>query len=218
METVLLGDAGAPNDDASYTGEVSDSPVSVDYVRTKIREFQAVMNALHESYESGLWTWNETGQTDSTLDNLLRDYESNSAQIKALAETLNVGAEAANAVGLRMPVLSIPQTLGVAPMAIVFPAAVVAAIAAVASWVSYARGYSAAMTDAIRVVRTNLGDTEQARAIEQQLTRASEAQRKINLPDLSQISGTVKLISIAALAFLGWKVWSEIADHAAGGT
>lgn len=218
METILLGDAGAPNDDTSYTGEVSDSPVSADYVRAKIREFQSIMNALDLSYNAGLQTWHETGQTDAELDRLLREYESNSGQIKALAETLNIGAEAANAIGLRMPALSIPQTLGVAPLAIIMPAAVVAAIAAVSGWLSYSVGYSAAMTDAIRVVRGELGNTEQAARIEAELRKAEAAQRAINMPGLSQISGAVKLVSIAALAFLGWRVWSEIADHAAGGT
>lgn len=212
-EVVTLGDAGTSNDDTSYTGEVSDSPVSTDYVRNKIREFQSVLNALDQSYQAGLATWHADGQQDAELDRLLRDYESQSPAMKATAEALNLGAELSNAVGVRMPQLSIPQTLGVGPLGLLLPAGVVAALAAVAGWVTYSIGYSAAMTQAISVVRGKLGDTEQAREIERELQRARDAQTRVNLPDLSQIAGGVKLAAIAALAFLAWRAFGDVIDR-----
>lgn len=215
--TVVLGDAGTGNTDDTYTGEVSPSPVSFDYVRGKIREFQTVLNALDASYNAGLYTWNLDDQSDARLDDLLRDYESNSTQIKATAEALNMGADLVNAAGGRLPVLSIPQTLGLGPMAgIVVPAAVVTALAAVAGWVSYSVGYASAMSEAIDAVRAKLGDHPRAGEVVAQLEKARAAQVAITTPGISQIAGGVKLLSVAALAFMLWKVLSGVADRAAG--
>lgn len=216
MNALTLSDARTGNTDDSYTGEVSDSPVSADYVRNKIREFQAVLNALDESYQAGLAAWHADGQSDAELDRLLRDYESQSVGMKATAEALNLGAELSNAVGVRMPVLSIPQTLGLAPAGLLLPAAVVAALAAVAGWVTYSIGYSAAMTEAIAVVHGRLGNTEAAREIERQLQRAKDAQTRINLPDLSQIAGGVKLLAVVALGFLAWRAFGGMIDRQQG--
>lgn len=212
-DVVTLGDAGASNDDESYSGEVSDSPVSTDYVRTKIREFQSVLNALDQSYQAGLATWHMDGQQDAELDRLLRDYESQSPAMKATAEALNLGAELSNAAGLRMPVLSIPQTLGIGPMGLLLPAGVVAALAAVAGWVTYSIGYSAAMSDAIAIVEKRLGGTPEGQAVAAELRRAKDAQTRVNLPDLSQIAGGVKLAAIAALAFLAWRAFGDVLDR-----
>lgn len=220
-DVITLGDAGAPNDDESYTGEVSDSPVSTDYVRTKIREFQTILNALDQSYTAGLAAWHADGQQDAELDRLLRDYESQSPSMKATAEALNLGAELANAVGVRMPALSVPPTLGIGPAALMFPAVVVGGIATVAGWALYSKGYSAAMTQAIenniRVIRARMGNTAEAdsliAALNDNLEKARDAQFKVNLPDLSQIAGGVKLAAIAALAFLAWRAFGDVLDR-----
>ena len=48
---------------------------------------------------------------------------------------------------------------------------------------------------------------------ERELQRAKDAQTRINLPDLSQIAGGVKLAAIAALAFLAWRAFGDVVDR-----
>jgi hypothetical protein len=51
---VSLGEVACPHDDASYTGEVSNSTFSMDYVRSRVREYQTVLDALDRGYRAAL--------------------------------------------------------------------------------------------------------------------------------------------------------------------
>lgn len=206
----MLGDAGAPNDDASYTGDVSSSPLSVDWFRTKYTEFQGVMNALDASYQAGLYVHSQI-EANPRIDELLTDYERKSGEIKSLAETLNLGASAANAIGVRMPVLSVPATLGVLP-AFVVPAVVAAAAAAVAGWIAYARGYASAMAEAIAEVETGVTDpTERAAviaALEDKRQQAMNSVAFISGSPLSMLAGPLKIVIIGGLAYFAYRAFA----------
>jgi hypothetical protein len=204
-----LGDAGASNDDASYTGDVSTSPLSVDWFRTKYTEFQGVMNALDASYQAGLYVHSQIEPTER-IDELLTDYERKSGEIKTLAETLNLGASAANAIGVRMPVLSIPQTLGVLP-AFVVPAVVATAAAAVAGWIAYARGYASAMAEAIAEVESTVTDPTQRAAVVAALeSKRQEALQSVSFisgSPLSMLAGPLQIVIIGGLAFFAYRAF-----------
>lgn len=201
-----LGDAG-PHDDGSYTGETS--AVSLDYFREKYREFQVCMNAADQAYQAGL----AVAQIayDAELDALLTEYENRSTTVRATAEALNAGANIVNASGGRMPVLSIPATLGLPPL--LMPAAVVAAVAAAATYVGWSLGYVAAMTRAIEVVNNSSADADAKAEITRQLQRAKAAAQLGSGTSLSLLSGPVKIIAIGALAFLAWRAFGDVLDR-----
>jgi len=203
-----LGDVG-PHDDGSYTGDVSASPLSLDYFRAKFGEFQACMNAADQAYQAGLVV-SQIAPSEE-IDALLTDYESRSVGLKGTAEAMNAGAAVVNAMGGRMPVLSIPQTLGLPPL--IVPAAVVAAVAAAAAYVSWSLGYVSAMTRAIEVVNDSSASAEAKAEIARQLQRSRDAARIGSGTSFGMFAGPVKLIAIGILGFLAWRAFGDVLDR-----
>lgn len=201
-----LGDVG-PHDDESYTGETS--ALSLDYFRDKYREFQVCMNAADQAYQAGLTVLQI--EPDPEIDRLLTEYESESTRVKTIAEALNAGASIVNAAGGRMPVLSIPQTLGLPPL--LMPAAVVAAVAAAATYVGWSLGYVGAMTRAIQVVNDSTASAEAKAEITRQLQRAKDAAQLGSGTSLSLLSGPIKILAIGALAFFAFKAFNDVFDR-----
>lgn len=202
-EIATLGDAGASNDDSSYAGSDGSSVLSPDYFREKLREFQTTLQALDASYQAGNAVY-FSNPTDEVYA-LLIDYENKIGEIRATAEALNMGASAANALGVRMPVLSLPSSLGALP-AFVVPAVTLAAVAAVASYVSYARGFTAAMAQAIKVVDETVTDPDQKVAVTAKLREAQAAQSLANFGGLSSIATPLKWAALLGLGFIAWQV------------
>lgn len=118
-----------PHDDDTYTGEVSTSPVSLDYFRDKAREFQVVLSALDEAAQvaQSLIFTDLSPEFSDYVDRWLSDFSSKRARLKWTAEGINAASAVINSAGGRFPVLSIPGTLG-APF--VIPLAGIAAISA----------------------------------------------------------------------------------------
>lgn len=218
MSSLTLGDAGTPNDDESYTGEVSSSPVSLDWFRGQLRQFQAALVTADEAYQAGSAAFVLTGDEGLALQ--LAEYDSKAREVKTLAETLNQGAEMVNAMGGRMPVLSIPQTLGVLP-AFVIPAAIVAAALGVGAWVSWARGFAAGMISGIDAARSRAieaGATpEVIAAIDNERAKAVRAQSSGFSLASGLFSGDgwtlAKIAAIGGLAWLAWRSFNDVMDR-----
>lgn len=205
----MIGDAGAPNDDGSYTGDVSSVPLSLDYFRAKFGEFQQCMNAADMAYQAGLVTQQITPSDD--IEVLLTEYETKSIGIKGAAEAMNAGAAIVNSLGGRMPVLSIPQTLGFPPL--VVPAAIAAGVAAAASYIGWSLGYVSAMTRAIEVVNDSTADAESKAEITRQLQRAKDAARIGSGTSFGMFAGPLKLAAVVALGWLAWRAFGDVVDR-----
>lgn len=201
-----LGDAGVPNDDPSYTGETS---LSADYFRSKFGEFQVSLNALDASYQAGQGSYDLTG--DDSIRLLLAEYDEKASSLKNTAEAMNLGAAAVNALGGRMPVLSIPATLGLPPL--VIPAAAAAAIAAGAYYVAWAKGYTVAMSDAIRAVNESAADPDVKVALAEKLRAAQAAVSLGNSTWLSGIAGPIKWIALGVLGYLAYRLMEPAFDR-----
>lgn len=214
MTTATLGDAGAPNDDGSYTGEVSTSPVSLDYFRSKFGEFQVALNAADSAYAAGFAVWSSTG--DESLAQLLAEYEQSAGTVKSIAEAMNIGAAAANAAGIRMPQLSIPGTLGVVPAFIVAPA-VAAAVAGAVYWIGRLQGFSAGVVEGIdkaRAAAVGAGaDADTLAAIDAEKEKARAASSWFDGSTLGRFAGGLKLVGIGVLAFLAWRAYNDVMDR-----
>jgi hypothetical protein len=218
MSSLTLGDAGTPNDDESYTGEVSSSPVSLDWFRGQLRQFQAALVTADEAYQAGSAAFVLTGDEGIALQ--LAEYDSKAREIKSLAETLNQGAEMVNAMGGRMPVLSIPQTLGALP-ALVIPAVVVAAALGVGAWVSWARGFASGIVQGIDTARAAAIDAnataEVVAAIDSERAKAVRAQSTGFSLSSGLFSGTgwtlAKIAAIGGLAWLAWRSFNDVFDR-----
>lgn len=209
--TQTLGDAGASNDDASYTGAHAGSVISADYYRQKITEFQSVLTALDEGYRAIQAAYYVEGidpQALQGLDELMREYESKRTTLRLTAEAINAGAAAINAAGGRMPSLSIPQTLGI-PFAL--PLAAVAAVGTAGvliSWgVTWLRGVNERLKFAQALAAQD--SPEAAAALAAEVTRSDAAIRMADASPMSSLAPLLKWGALALGAFLAFKMYRD---------
>lgn len=210
---IRLGDAQVPGggSDELYTGDVSTSVFSLDYYRTKITEFQSAMNAadLNAYALSQMYDAIDDESAKAEISSLLDEYEGKRSLMRYTAEAINAGASAINAVGGRMPELSIPSGLGFAQFAL--PAALIAAIGVAASLVAWV--YTWTKASATVMQRQALLD-----AIEDPARRAQAAEAmatndatvaELESTSFSGIASAVKWVAIGVLAFMGFKAWQD---------
>lgn len=206
---ILYGDEG-------YTGEVVDSGsvtqyADIDYYRNKIREFQSYLNALATTGDqmSALLPQVSDADLSSSISTWLSDLQSNTGALRLAAQTVNAAAEGANAFGVRMPVLSIPQQLAALPLAAV--AAIAGAVAGTAWAVSYA---IAKMQDAQVILSNNQtianAPPEQQAAIAASLSKIQSAQAGASGGWLGSLSNIVMWGAIAVAAWFGFKAFREL--------
>lgn len=208
-----LGDAGVPGggSDLLYTGEDGSSPLSAQYYRDRITEFQVAINRADETYRS-LQSLASVSSLDpmtrAEVLNLMQEFEAKRAWIKNAAQTLNAGAAAANALGLRMPVLSVPPTLGLVPI----PLALVGALAVAASVVLWVKEWATRTTQlAIQAQQfaqaESLAQTPEERAaLRDTLAKASAASQ----PSVSANLATgAKWLALGVGALILYRVWRD---------
>jgi len=176
----------------------------MDYFRAKFSEFQQSLNAADQAYRAGVEAYSiyATPEVGALLD----EYEGKASTLKMTAEALNMGASFVNAAGGRMPVLSIPSTLGLPPL--LLPAAVVAAVGAAATYVGWALGYARAMNDAIGYAESIVEDPAQKSSLIAALTKARDAVAIGSGSGLGMLSGPLKIAAIGGLLFLAWRAYT----------
>jgi hypothetical protein len=221
---LLYGDygyTGAPRDprdfdssivygDAGYTGDTYDPDsltrfADADYYRSKISEFQATLNAVDLASMQLRRVYEIPGLPEDIWYEalaLLNDYEARRGQFVLAAEAINLASAAANASGFRMPSVTVPQTLGIAPIALAGIGAAVAGAAALIAWgVSWING---AHATAMRIgMLETLAPEDRAKAVAAAL-EIERAQAAADNP-LSTIALTVRWVAIAAVGFFVWK-------------
>lgn len=140
----MLGDI--LNDDYHYTGEDGGSAMTAQYYRNKITEFQQMMNALdaaHSAVAELLATGTVPMELSWELDAAMIEFESRKGEIQFVAESISAATSALNAVGVRMPQLSIPSglagNLGIAP--VVMWGALAAAMVTVSALMAFAQNW-----------------------------------------------------------------------------
>lgn len=216
-----LGDVG-PHDDASYGGEVSDSVFSLDYYRTKAREFQVLMNQLDLSAAAAQTVLDAYGeqQEDGTslisddlacdLINRLEEFDNRKTLLRGTAEAINMAAAGINMVGGRFPQLSVPSGLGFLP-AIAAPAALVAAIGTAAALVVWGAQWMQGLNDRLKtaVYLNAVEDPVKKAALVQALAASDAAIATSSGTGLSNIAGMVKWSALAVAAYLAYSVWSK---------
>lgn len=191
-----------PHDDETYGDS---SPISLDYFREKVRDFQTALNSVDLAYRAGLDVY-EISPSDR-LAELLTDYESRAGTLKATAETLNAGAALVNAAGGRMPVLSIPSTLGLPQF--VMPAVYIAALATAAYLISWAKDHTeylrAAIDERAAQIDAQLTPQDKARVAAAQSSAASAAGAFSK--GLDTLATIMKWGAIGIAAFLAWRAY-----------
>jgi len=191
-----------------------DSPpaekVSLDYFRQKAIEFQEVVNALDATGRTirELLLSIEDPQLAADLRAAYDQFEQRKTTIKTTAEAVNLAAAGLNLVGVQLPKIQIPQSLGAAPL--VVGAAAAAAIFAAAALITWGRdwinGVNQRLNAAAIIGAVPEGDrVKVAQAVLQTQAAAAEAEQS----PITAIAGTVKWIALAAIAYFAWQAYSR---------
>lgn len=192
-----------PGDDASYGGEVSASPLSLDYYRAKAREFQATMVALDQTASA---IRDIIGYVDDDsaagLQQSLDEYDSRKGQFRAAVEAVNLGANVINSMGGRFPVLSIPQGLAAVPLLI--PAAAVAGFTVAAGLILWGRDWIAGVNERAKLAM--IADPAKRDLVIAKAAEIDAAAKAANDSPLASLAGIAKWAGIAALVYMGWRM------------
>lgn len=208
QQVSTLGDARLPNDDASYEGEQSTSLLSLDYYRNKAREFQVLMNALDEGYRAAVNTL-QIGVDAETAEYLrawIAEFESRRGYLRTIAEGINLASSAVNSMGGRMPVLSVPNTLGF-PLAI--GAAGVAAFAAAAAAITWGAQFISGLNQ--RMSQAQLLDAASPQARDQIAIEVSRVNAANQAFGFSPLTALAPLLKWGALGVGAWMLWKLLA-------
>lgn len=198
IDSQTPGGASPPSEDLSA--------LSLDYYRAKFTEFQTLMNSLDLSYRQSLNLRAldlPDDNLNSELDALIADYESKRGWIRGTAEALNAAANTANSLGIRMPVLSTPQTLGLWPLAGV--AAAVAAVAGVTAWGLRYLSNQFELAKRAQVIAAQ--SPQNAGAVALALEESSNALDAATASPLAQGASIIKWAAIAAVGFFAYKAF-----------
>ena len=203
-----LGDLG-PKDDASYTGDVSNSAWSMDYYRSKITDFQSVLQAVDQGYRAAQSALASGGLDATTADELqvmCDDYLSRRFTLKATAEAINAGAAAFNAMGGRLPSLSIPAGLGLAPA---LPFAAIAAIGTAAVLISWGRDWIRGVNDRLKTAQLLAAQEspEKAASLAQSIAQSDAA---IAIAENSGVAALAPVLKWGAFALGAWLLWKAL--------
>lgn len=203
---VTLGERGGDYSDEGYTGDVSTSPVSLDYWRSKAREFQTVLNSLDLAYGAAREIMNLPVDQDTAdyMSQAVWEYEGRRAGIKAIAEAVNAAAATVNAMGGRMPSLSIPQTLGVPPL--VIGAGAIAAFGAMAAAIVWGREWIIGVNQRAQSMQLLQEVAPEDRSAAARAALEIQSAASVSSEStFSAIAGYVKWGAIALAAWLAWR-------------
>lgn len=199
---MTLGDAWGREPDTDPTA----SPVQLDYYRNKVLELQRVLNALDTAYRSADEALNSgalTLESQESLAQWMADYLDRRDWLRNIAATVVTATEAANAVGVRMPVLSLPSTLGALPL--VGLATVIAAAAVAITWGMEAlRGYNERSR---RLQLIESASPAQRQTVIDAMQRADSAVQESQTGTLAQLAPMVKYAALAAVAWFAWRAY-----------
>ena len=212
-DVATLGDAGASNSDASYTGSVSTSPVSLDYFRSKITEFQSTLQGLDVGYQAALNALDAgAGALDDAtyygLQDAVNEFQSKRWTMRATAEAINAGAAVINAAGGRMPSLNIPGTLGLLPA---IPFAAIAAIGTAATLTVWGNTWLRGLNDRLKAAQLldAQGTPEARAALAVSIAQSDAAIATAEASGFSALAPLLKWVTVGVGAWMLWKAFQS---------
>lgn len=208
---MMLGTAADTNESEVVTDP---SVFSLDYFRQKVTEYQVALNgvdALSATLTDVLDNAVSDDVSQQTLD-FMDEIDARKSSMKITAEAINAAAAAINYLGGRAPQLSIPGTLGFAPL--VIPAgtiALVAAAVAIVVWVRDLTGRVAEYYGRQQVIDAQ--PTAEARGAV--AAAAGVADNVLKTSDNSIFTVAGNAIKWAAIGLLAWLAWQQFGGRGA---
>ncbi len=213
----MIGEAGVPHDDASYTGDEGDSYFSMQKYRNQATEFQAVMDAMDSTARAlrGLLQMPLSDEVYASVQDDLNAFESRKLAFRAAAETINAVGYTINAAGGRFPVLQVPQglqgiagRLGLGPA---IPLAAIAALATAATLVSWGRDWMTGVNRRLHDERllATIEDPAQRAEAARLILQSNAALAEADSSTISKVATIAKWGLFAMLAYYGYRMWQD---------
>jgi len=185
------------------------SPLSVDYYRQKVVEYQTLLNNLQNAREGmiGLVDYGPA-EIRPELTALLDELDGKIGRYRQVAEALNFGINGINKVGAGFPTLSIPAGLGVAPL--VVAGGIGAAVAVAAALIVW--GYAwiqKAQALAHEAQLYGYLPPEQRAAVAAQALKIDQAAAASAASPLTSIANIAKWVGIAAVAYFAFQAYQK---------
>lgn len=204
-----------PNLDAILEEPVDTrAQVTQTYFATKSREFQELVDALDQTDRDLALLIETLGSDDGSsamreaLQEARDDLAVRKSQIRLVAEAINFVVHGLGPLGVDLPKIRLPATLGAFPLAIAgAAAAAVAAAAALITWgVTWIQGVNSRLQNAQLLEGLS---PEQRAAVVLAMQRTAEAQALAQESPLQSIAGVAKWVAIGAIAFFAYRVFQE---------
>jgi len=185
------------------------SVLSMDYYRAKALEFQQTLNALDTAYraaDAALSSQATDMDTAEYLSNWIAQFLEKRDQFRLAAEAINAAATGVNAAGGRFPVMSIPQTLGIAPVLV--PVALVGVVAAAAALVVWGNNAISGLNERLKRAQLleNASPAQKAQLVSA-MNDSDESVRQSQATTLSSLAPIVKYGAFALAAWLAYKAY-----------
>ena len=185
------------------------TPLSVDYYRQKVVEFQALLNNLQNAREAmiGLVDYGPV-EIRPELTALLDELDGKIGSYRQVAEALNFGINGINKVGANFPTLSIPAGLGVAPL--VVAGGIGAAVAVAAALIVW--GYAWIQKAQVLARQAQLYGyltPEQRAIVAQRAIEIDMAASASESSPLTSIASIAKWVGIAAVAYFAFQAYQK---------
>jgi hypothetical protein len=211
----MPGNPVAPSFDPG-TGEGWDEPIaqpstplSVDYYRQKVVEFQALLNNLQNAREGmiGLVDYGPA-EIRPELMALLDELDGKIGRYRQVAEALNFGINGINKVGAGFPTLTIPAGLGVAPL--VVAGGIGAAVAVAAALIVWGYTWIQRAQDLARQAQLyGYLPPEQRAAVAAQALKIDQAAAASAASPLTSVANIAKWAAIAAVAYFAYQAYQK---------
>jgi hypothetical protein len=185
------------------------SPLSVDYYRQKVVEYQNLLYNLQNAREGmiGLVDYGPV-EIRPELTALLDELDSKIGRYRQVAEALNFGINGINKVGAGFPTLTIPNGLGVAPL--VVAGGIGAAVAVAASLIVW--GYAWIQKAQVLARQAQLYGyltPEQRAIVAQKALEIDQAAAASESSPLTSIANIAKWVGIAAVAYFAYQAFQK---------
>lgn len=191
--------------------EPTTSMLSLDYYKTKVVEFQNVLNNLDQTAAVVAQMIDEDISPELTVDlqSFMQQYDNKKGYYRTAAEALNLAINGVNVFGAGMPAVQVPSGLALAPVAM--GAAVAAAVAAAAALIVWGREWIVGVNDRLKTEMAlgKISDPAKRDAAAAALVQTEANAKAAQGSPLSQISNIVKWVAIGAVAWFAFQAYSK---------
>jgi hypothetical protein len=213
VASVSGGTAVTLPDGSTQTAVTNVTPNNVGYFATKAQQFQQMIydvDAVAANMMDMIDNYDLDADSLASVQAQLAEYDGRKTALNFAADAFNAVSRTVNAVGGALPLITVPQTLGFAPL--VIPVAAAAAIAGSVALVAWGLGWLSRSNDTLTNIAAKVSDPKLRDAI---LAKAADAEARSQISGgaLGQVASIAKWAAIGIGAYLAYQFFMKGKHH-----